>query len=421
MAIHINISMKIESLSEWSIGTMIMGNDEKLHKWKYEVTPDGVLDFIPAMGRLLYRDLRFRMASTSRLITNVRYRVQNIVIEKDMKHIIITLVAVACIAIGVSSTQSKPEKQIEAAKSAVKADSFPYQQTLPDVGMSERPEPKYSSNKKQAGKTRVAVKQHVQDKVTHKDFEVLPLKRVPARVTSPLAHAAMTSQIVSENQNLSSDQIERNVKLLLNYSEGFYPVPYWDNKQYSIGYGTFISKKDCQRMWSAMGLSEQEGKDLAIELHTCGFRKANQICRQWSGKKGTLSLDEGRKIRDKEYNGFLVSIKQQYPNLPELQQKVLAMTVYNTGWAGFIGGKFATSKGWKYFKPSALAEALKKYSWDDPQVHEAYLKLKVPSKGHYVRRLAEANMFHSTAFKDCAVSTAKKLAECMLFHRRHTS
>ena len=252
-----------------------------------------------------------------------------------------------------------------------------------------------------------------------KGYEVLlPLKAQKLRPVSSNTMSAFASMLDKElNSSISDIKAETYVNLLLNYSEGFYPVPYWDNKQYSVGFGTFISRVDCEVMWARMGLSSTEGNKLAWQLHELGkknYKKAKALSDSWIGKPGTMNVSKAEDIRDKEMAGFLRSVKKQYPDMSYFQQLVLASTIYNTGWAGYIGGNFSG----KIFPVSDLARVLAKGDYSSPDIKWAYMKLKVPTKGHVSRRQREMRAFLSFSSVEERKKTIGHLTEAMAFDKK---
>ena len=195
---------------------------------------------------------------------------------------------------------------------------------------------------------------------------------------------------------------------LLNHVEGFYPLPYWDNKQYSVGFGSYISYDDCKVLWKRAGLSEAKGKILAHVLHTAGWRVSQKIIAKYVGKPGTLTVAEAVEMRNAELRKFEAHIKEAYPTMPIHQRKILTMTVYNTGWAGFYGG-FG-------YRKSDLAAAIERHGWNSKQAYQAYTRLKTTirgkfSKGLLNRRIAERDAFFATVRKDSRLALQKKLEQ----------
>ena len=206
-----------------------------------------------------------------------------------------------------------------------------------------------------------------------------------------------SSAVNSTLYKIGSDKIS---SLILNEAEGFYCLPYWDYSQYSVGFGTRYSYEECKALWQRVGLSEQEGKNLAHSLLGMGYKKRLSVLKKYSNLKGSLTFQEAQELRDKEYYTFYNDVYKHYPELPELQKRILAVMVYNTGWGGF--------------SKTPLAKAIKNHGWDSPEVYNLFTKVKVHVKvrdsrgrvvglkflkGLYERRKKERDAFFATVDK----------------------
>jgi hypothetical protein len=334
--------------------------------------------------------------SINQLRTNLRYKI--ITMKQEGSKTIITVIAVSLLAVGfiAEKRMTKPDK-LQAFTDTPQA----YRQDPELIEVT----PVYAPSKGEDLKRLEEPKVQIVAKA--KKAPQKAVKQASTRVQRKITHETFTKVINSEP--VTGDRVTRNVALLLNLAEGYYPIPYWDNKQYSVGYGSCASLNDCKRLWSAMGLSEQQGKDLAMSLHKIGFREARKICKKWEGKPGTVSRAEAARLREVEFSKFRVQVEEHFTFLPKYQQEVLTMLTYNTGWAGFYGYK---PKG---MPKSKLAIALETKDWWHPDVYAAWTQLKAYNKGLYNRRCIERNAFFSEKREDSKLATSKKLAEAMAF------
>ena len=160
--------------------------------------------------------------------------------------------------------------------------------------------------------------------------------QLPEEVVDEIIEMAIDKKKVARNSNAYlKSKAKKTVVInneitaiqVLNKGEGFYSIPYWDNKQYSVGYGSFIDYKDCKIIWKRMKISEVVGKAIAWRIHSLtntrnGYKKVMRICNTFKNHKGCLTEKEACILRNKELNKFYVLVNGKFPNLPSVQKQV---------------------------------------------------------------------------------------------------
>jgi hypothetical protein len=420
--------MKIRILFEISpsddyglfVGRVLPGGE--ILSWNYKV-PTTIVEGLREAKKVISHDAQrvysFLSAQLkySRLVTaSIMYKIENMKVfyVENRRMCLLTMGCVSMMAVAdIASTPKVPEKVFTNTPEEyrfVAENNKTYTVNVDTSKVSSKP-PKKAKAKIIAKSTRV-----------DKGYDVilpLPVKRI--RPVDNITMGAFTSVLDKQlNAAMSEIKAETYVKLLLNMSEGFYPVPYWDNKQYSVGFGTYISRADCEVMWDKMGLSSTEGNKLAWKLHELGktkkgYKKVLEILETWYKKPGTMNISTAENIRDKEFQGFLRSVKKQYPDMSYFQQLVLASTIYNTGWAGFRGGDYGTGK---VLPVSKLALVLDKGDYSSTDIKWAYMRLKTHTNGHYNRRLREMRAFLAFSSVEERKKTIGHLSEAMAFDKK---
>ena len=198
----------------------------------------------------------------------------------------------------------------------------------------------------------------------------------------------------------------REDKVQLRSSESFYPIPYDDGTQKSLGFGSEANNKFCDSIWKRANMSN--GKEVAKLLHTAGYKKSLKILDKFKNRKGVLTLVEAENLQDKEWQSFKNRVDQDYTFLPEKQRRVLGNVTYNTGYALLAGYK-------NRIPESQLSILLKTKDWRDPNNRKAFeiafRKLKTYNKGLMARRMREYNAFFAEVDIKCAIAHCKDLID----------
>jgi hypothetical protein len=411
MQIKVLIQVEPSNRHSFEIGCLVNGGD--IHSWT-GYWPSSFSEGVTSALKLLKQDYTKTIVPYIKygglLLNNLKFKIMdsNEFIRDNKRFCLLTLTAVSLIGIETINRNSFSALEYSSSETHVsRLDSAIYGKANNTADIA-KVSPKALKKAAKVERKSTAVKRHA--------VVTIPVvRKTKLRPVSSHTMSAFQQVLDKElNSSISNIKAETYVKLLLNLSEGYYPVPYWDNKQYSVGFGAYISRGDCEKMWIKMGLSVDEGNKLAWRLHDLGkinYKKAKALSDSWIGKPGTMTLSQAEDARDKEFQGFLRSVKKQYPELSYWKQLVLASTVYNTGWAGYLGGKFDG----KIFPESALAKCLRTKDYDS--IKWAYMRLKTHTKGHYNRRQREMRAFLAFDSTEERRKTIGHLTEAMAFDK----
>ena len=200
-------------------------------------------------------------------------------------------------------------------------------------------------------------------------------------------------------------------KVQLGSSESFYPIPYDDGPQRSMGFGSAADPELCHMIWKRAGM--WNGPQVAKQLHTAGYKKSLKIIASYKNRKGVLSLKEAEDLRDKEWSKFKTFVDENYTFLSENRRKVLANVSYNIGMAGLRGYH-------KRIPESKLSVYIRTQDFDHPNNFKEFKKIfintRITINGEYSlglarRREKEFNAFMATTNSYCALAHAKDLID----------